>query len=254
MYKLPAELDASLEKLARLVKADSRIGKSVPDLVKLFVGLQERLAKSPLGILVTDPVDGRKVEVSFGPYGLQFLLIRDLGDTSDIPVLPKLLYQIERGETELLQRYLQKRYSQMRTMNAMSVMMRAASGATAKRWKTIVRQMKTSVFGASRLVVPREMAEAIGAPDLGNKFREPVKSTVRALFVSGTLDAHTPPEQAERVKKGFSNSTHLIIENAGHEDLMTNRDVQQAVVRFFKGQLLKDARIKAPPIRFAPVK
>ncbi|HJZ80103.1 MAG TPA: alpha/beta hydrolase [Pyrinomonadaceae bacterium] len=43
-------------------------------------------------------------------------------------------------------------------------------------------------------------------------------SDVPALFISGTLDARTPISNAEEYRKGFPNSTHIVIENAVHSD------------------------------------
>ena len=72
--------------------------------------------------------------------------------------------------------------------------------------------------------------------------------------MSGTLDGNTPPEQAEAVRKGFPNSVHLIVENGGHEDLLPMPEVRARIVRFLKGEMLKDERLVKPPMRFVPLK
>lgn len=77
-------------------------------------------------------------------------------------------------------------------------------------------------------------------------------STVPALFVSGTLDANTPPFQAEEVRWGFPESTHLIVENGGHETL-PGEEVQAVVVEFFKGADVRGRAVSFAPPRFLSI-
>ena len=114
----------------------------------------------------------------------------------------------------------------------------------------IEREAETSPFGLARVIPPPEVSAVLGTPDLGDAFRAPVRSQVRALFVSGTLDGNTPPEQAEAVRAGFPNSAHVIVENGGHEDLLPLDEVRALVVRFLRGEKLPDARLTKPAPRF----
>jgi pimeloyl-ACP methyl ester carboxylesterase len=189
-----------------------------------------------------------------GRFGLQLVVLRDLGDVSDIPVIPRLLADLERGDARVLEWFVQKRFDQMQTLSAMALVARAASGATRARWELIESQAGQSRFGRARLLVPPRIGAILGAPDLGDAFRAPVQSDVRALFVSGTLDANTPPEQAEAVRKGFPNSAHVIVENGGHEDLLDHAAVKRLVLRFLRGETVTDARVAAPPVRFVPIR
>jgi pimeloyl-ACP methyl ester carboxylesterase len=253
MHKLPAELDAHWRMLGALVAADETLGQEIPDLEALLRRTLAKLAQEPLEVEVIDPVSRERVPVLFGPAGLQLLVLRDMGDTADIPVLPRLIHEIERGETRTLRWFVQKRYDQMRSMNAMALVMRGASGATEERWALVEAQAKESLFGKLRVWPPREVNAVLGTPDLGDGFRSPVRSDVPALFLSGTLDGNTPPEQAERVRAGFSRATHVIVENAGHEDLFGNPEVQHLIVRFLAGEQLEDARLRVTPLRFVPL-
>jgi pimeloyl-ACP methyl ester carboxylesterase len=252
MHKLPSELDAHWRMLSGLVARDERIGKAIPDLDGLLRRTLAKLAAEPLTVTVPDPDAGGTRELLFGPAGLQLVLLRDMGDTQDLPVLPRLLHEVERGETGTLRWFLEKRLAQMRSVGVMTLVMRGASGATRERWERIEREAATSPFGKARVMPPPEVSAVLGTPDLGDAFRAPVKSSVRALFVSGTLDGNTPPAQAELVRAGFSRSAHLIVENAGHEDLLPDPEVRAAIVRFLGGEL-RDARLVRPPLRFAPL-
>ena len=65
--------------------------------------------------------------------------------------------------------------------------------------------------------------------------REPLFSPVPTLFVSGTMDANTPPFNAEELMWGFPNGRHVMVVNAFHETLVSPA-VQQWVVDFFGGK------------------
>jgi pimeloyl-ACP methyl ester carboxylesterase len=252
MHKLPSELDAHWRKLARLVAADPALGKDIPDLFALLEKTLAALAEEPLAVNVIDPLTRAKVEVPFGPAGLRLLMLRDFSDTSDIPVLPRLVWEVSRRETKLLRWFVQKRYEQAYGTSLMALVMRGASGASSARWARLVAEAKTSPFGLARVIPPREVDRVLGTPDLGDAFRAPVKSPVRALFLSGTLDGNTPPEQAEAVRAGFPSSAHVIVENAGHEDVLPDLDVRAAIVRFLAGET-KDLRLAHEPLLFVPL-
>src|SRR6185436_20896198 len=81
-----------------------------------------------------------------------------------------------------------------------------------------------------------DVGEVFGNPDLGDEFRSPIRTRVPTLFISGTLDNSTPPFQADEVRRYFKQSTHLVVENAGHESMLVNPQVQQAIVDYFSGR------------------
>ena len=253
MHKLPAELDAHWKKLAALVAADPVLGKSIPDLEGLLRGTLAKLRAEPLRVTITDRATGGPLEIAVGPAGLQLLLVRDMGDVDDIPVLPRLVHEVERRETRTLRWFVQKRYDQMRGVSLMTLSMRGASGATKERWERIEREAPASLFGKVRVMPPPEVSRALATPDLGDPFRASVKSPVRALFLSGTLDGNTPPEQAEAVRTGFPNSAHVIVENGGHEDLLPMPEIRTRIARFLAGDKLADERLKKPALRFVPL-
>ncbi len=253
MYALPAELDDRFARLSALVAADPSIGGQIPDLIALFNRVRARLRDAPARVAVSHPQTKAPVDILVGEAGIRFIILRDMGDVSDIPVLPRLLFDIDRGDTRLLGWFVQKRYEQMRTVPTLTWVMRGASSATAERWAMIERQAPASLFGKARCWPPRELFPILGIPDLGDEFRAPVRSDVPALFISGALDANTPPEQAEAVRTGFSNSGHLIVENGGHEDLTLHEPVRSAMMSFLRTGKAKSERVRALSLRFVPL-
>ena len=81
----------------------------------------------------------------------------------------------------------------------------------------------------------------------------PIISDVRTLFLSGELDLNTPPFQAEEVKWGFNNATHLIIKNAGHEQIISNDNIKKSIIRFLDGKDVGDVAAYHKKLRFVPL-
>jgi pimeloyl-ACP methyl ester carboxylesterase len=92
--------------------------------------------------------------------------------------------------------------------------------------------------------------EAVGSPDLGDRFRSPIRTNVPTLFFSGSLDNNTPPFQADEVRSTFRTSTHLIVENAGHESMVVAPQVQQTMVDYLRGGDVSKTKVALPPLKF----
>jgi pimeloyl-ACP methyl ester carboxylesterase len=135
-------------------------------------------------------------------------------------------------------------------------MMDCASGITAARREQIQREAKGTLLEDIFNFPFPEVCQAWKATDLGDTFRSPVRADVPVLFISGTLDARTPISNAEEYRKGFPNSTHIIIENAVHSDplFLSSPKIKEGMMEFLKGQPVSVTRIAAPPIKFMPLK
>ena len=69
-----------------------------------------------------------KREILAGKFGLNYILKRDMGDTNDIPILPRLLYDIDNGDYKLLKLFAQKRYRELIAVPITTISMDLASG------------------------------------------------------------------------------------------------------------------------------
>lgn len=251
--KLPSTLDTQVRKLSRLASADPAIGRQVPDLYGLLERVLAKLEQEPVRVPVVGP-DGEKIEVAVGADGLRLILAWDLGDGHDIPVLPALLYTLDRGDPSLLGWFVRKRLPALGgAMPAMHFAMEGASGASAERRRRIEREASTAILAD---VVDRlypAVADALGIAAADDALRAPIVSDVETLFLSGTLDSNTPPFQAEEVRWGFTASTHLEVENAGHEDMLGEPEITEVLVDFFSGGSVAARRLSLPPPVFLSV-
>ena len=197
--KLPFTSDKSIQNLARVVAKDPAFGEKLPDMVGTLKRILARFEKEPVTVTVRNWTTGQPVEIKIGKFGLQILIRMDLGDTNDLPVFPAWFYTMEKGDYSILKRFAEKRYNQFgRGVSIMSLMMDTSSGATKARRAQIEREAKTALLG--KMVNLFDASKALGYPDLGDKYRSPIKTRVPTLFFSGTYDNNTPPFQAEECR------------------------------------------------------
>lgn len=249
--KLPSTSDASLRRLADLAAKAPELQGRVPDLFATLKRVLERLDKEPVTLRVNDQRGNQPVEIKISGFGLRFLIMRDLGDSNDLPIFPAWFATMEKGDYAILKRFAERRYNQYgQGLNLMTVVMDASSGATKARRAQIESEAKTALLGDIVNFPFPEIGGVLGNPDLGDAYRAPLRTMTPTLFISGALDNNTPPFQADEVRRLFRPSAHLIIENAGHESLLTEPRVQQVMVDYLRGQDVSRVQIALPPLKF----
>ena len=249
-YKLPSNIQKHLEDLAAVVKADPQIGKEIPDFLSLMKSVFDRLDAQPQTVEITDPQTKLKVKVIVNKFVMQYIVANNIG-TTDTAKFPALFYRASKGDfTNPAQVWLNE--SRSGIGSAMSYMMDCASGQTAARREQIAREVKGTLLQDIFNFPFPEVCTAWNAPDLGDEFRAPLKSDVPVLFISGTLDARTPISNAEEYRKGFSNSTHMIIEGAVHSDplFLSSPKIKEGMMEFLRGQPVTETKIQGAPLKF----
>lgn len=252
--KLPSTSDESIKRLSQIVAKDSDIGSKMPDLAGTLKRVLDRLEKEPVTVTITDQRKRQPVDIKIGKIGLQFLIMRDLGDTNDLPIFPAWFYTMDKGDYSILKRFAERRYNQFGGgLSVMTLIMDSSSGASKARKAQIEKEAKTALLGDIVNFPISEMGDVFGNPDLGNEYRSPIKTDVPTLFISGVLDNNTQPFQADEVRKTFKTSTHIIIENAGHESMLVDTQVQKMMVDYFRGQDVSKVKVNLPPLKFQPI-
>ncbi|HVS32761.1 MAG TPA: alpha/beta fold hydrolase [Thermoanaerobaculia bacterium] len=252
-WKLPSTYDTHIARLARMAAADPAVAKDVPDFEALLRRVVAKLSAEPVTVRVRDARTKSDIELPVGATALRRFLLQDFGDTSDLPHFPAMIHQLDRGETALFSWFVEKRWNGLGRGSAMYFAMDCASGVSPARRARIDQEARHSVMGNEMNAGYSDLCPQLGIADLGEEFRQPVVTGVPALFISGALDANTPPFQAEELRWGFTSSTHLVVENAGHEQTLPEPAVQKAIVDFLKGTDVRGRTIALPPVKFVPV-
>lgn len=243
MRKLPFMLDTQLAKLSLLAGQD---------MTAMTRRLLAKLEREPVMVTIRDNAQKKDIRIPIGPDALRGFLVADIGDGNDFPVFPALLATIEQGDTSILEWFAEKRYNQTAGsgVNLMMYGMRCSAGATAERDREIELEAKTSIFGNTVNYPYPDVCTALPVPDHGDAYRGAFISNAHVLFVSGTLDAHTPPYQSEEARWGMPNARHLIVQNAGHEDMEPSEDVQAVIADYFAGKDVSTRHVTLPSPRF----
>lgn len=249
-YKLPAPIEAVVERVERAIQSDPRASRIAPDFVGSMRALVQELDREPATVPVEDPKTGETVSVVVGGQDLRQAFYEALGEREDIE--GELIAQgvpILRGDLTALGRFALQRRREIR-MLVMTLSMDCASGASEGRRSLIREQAPTTLLGNSNLWL--EVACPLWpVDDLGDDFRSPLRADVPVLFISGSLDVKTPPENAEEILAGFPNGRHLLIEGGSHDDdlFLSSPRIAEAMLSFLHGGE-PPRRIELPPLRF----
>ncbi len=250
--KLPSTYKKQLEQITEMVKRHPNTKFDVPNFTRLLQMAVTNLDRLPL--IAAHPVGGEVRLFKIGGFGLMWLLRFDIGDSSDLPMFPRIVHAAWNGNVEPLMPMFRKRFAQMSSgFPAVSFVMHEASGVEPDRLAQIKREGEGFFFAPVVNMGTEVLDRQFGTQALGSEFRQPVRTSVPTLFVSGTLDSNTPPNQAEEVRKGFSRSWHLVLRNAGHEDCLWNPDAIKAVAAFLITGRSESRTINLPEIEFLPV-
>ena len=253
--KLPSTTEFHLQQLSDLVAADPNFSDTLPNLRGTVGKLLRQLRKEPVTVTVSG--ESGPVDVSISEFDLAWSLANILGEAFELFELPASIQRLDNGDwSELGAMALENRRGDV--YSAMSLMMDYASGATTSRLKRIRREAKDRsnlLSDAVNMPYPGSWEHCPEA-DLGDTFRGPLRCDVPVLFVSGTLDARTPPLNVEEILDGFSAGVHVIVENVGHEGLeMLSPEYREVLAAFLRGEAVESQTIamQALPFReFSP--
>lgn len=233
-YKLPERVDVVLHRVAAAIEADPDAREVIPDFVASYRAMLERLQREPATVELVHPMSGEKTAIVIGPEDLRRAAYSTLGEREDIEELIERAASVLDGDlTALGMAAVGGRMESRRS--AMALSMDCASGISPERRALVKEQAPSSLLGNRSLSLwaacPHWPVE-----DLGEEFRSAVESDLPVLFISGSLDVKTPPENAEEVLPGFPNGRHLVIEGGSHDDdLLLSPGLPEAMLSFLRG-------------------
>ncbi len=253
-FNYPRYLEAHIDKLAAMIEADPSVNQVVPDFRQLVVRVMTKLAKNPAIVSVKNPVTGKKMDLKIGAFGFGLLLRLDIDDYNDIPVLPRLLHNIDRGDYTMLAWFAQKRLPFSLAIPGGGINQQLASGASPARWSQIELEAEASMFG-NVVNFPFSSAKDHWVPNhLSFDPSAPLTTAIPTLFITGDLDCRTPIEQVEETMNGFENAVHVTVENAGHEQAHWDAEAADEIIpSFLKGEKINQTSIHYGDIEFIKV-
>jgi pimeloyl-ACP methyl ester carboxylesterase len=247
---LPSTADLQLRKISALVATDPAY-KDSRDLTETVKELIRRLDTNPMTFDVTDVTNKQQIKVRVGKTALQSAIEAEISDGRALSGLPAWIYALAQGDGQWFQHKVESMYRAAASASMLGLVLGCERGWSEERLQRVRREARGAIIGTDGSPLPQACAMLKLPP--GDAHTAAVFSTVRTLFVTGTLDAAAPPFQAEEVRFGFPNSSHLVVKNATH-DVLVIPAVQTAIADFLKGGHVGGAGIAAAIPAFAPVR
>ena len=249
--KPPKQQQELLERIATLAREDRGVGPKVPDLMATIERVLDRLEKQPAEARLVDPRRGEMQRVVAGAWDLKFATAQMLRGPESFAGLPDLYWRLDQGD-DLALALMKVSNSRLPVGRAMSGVMDCASSASKARLERIEREARTTLLGDVINLPLLDVCPAWGVRPLDDEFRSDLETDVPTLFISGTLDGRTPPENAEEVRAGFSHSVHLVIDGAGHSDplFLSSPEILDVMLAFLHDRPIPTTSIRLDPPRF----
>ncbi|WP_339932225.1 alpha/beta fold hydrolase [uncultured Brevundimonas sp.] len=242
--KRPARLDAYLDRVDGLLDADPAARAAVPNLPALMRRVHARLEAEPAPL--TLPVQGQSLDLQIGGFAIQMLAGGLIANPPTLAMLPGLYLALEAGQVAMLAPFL-ARMGGVIEISGMPEAMDLASGISPARLRLVEQEAQTAVLGDALNFPMPHLLGAVPDVDLGEAFRAPMSIDTPALLVQGTLDGRTPLEEQAEVADQFRHKSTVVVENAGHNVFEAHPEVQDLLVRFFRGEAVADTRLSLPP-------
>jgi pimeloyl-ACP methyl ester carboxylesterase len=253
----PMDHDAVLSRAAQLLSEDAA-SSVYPDLVASTAETIAMLRSEPVEVTIPSPESGEPMEFVFDELAYRRQMVTRLGIRGELAILPRFNHALLSGEDQAwLRSELQNRLRGLLWMRKGPLAMRSA----AQHYATVCAAANPAprddvppdrLLGHTFHPALPEACDAWQVPNLGDAFREPPRSSVPVLMFSAELDTKTPLEQAERLLPFLSNVRHVVLANAGHDDLLqVNKSVRARMHAFFEGEVVSTAPIILEPIQFS---
>ena len=245
-YKLPHNAQKQIGEIVRLSKENALLQKLIPDIPQTLSALSDRLKKQPVKVELQNLATRENFNVVLGDFDLRLMTADSIGHEERIRKFPSMLVFMSRGDFSRLGRWAVE-YRQDE-ISAMQAAMDCASGVSPERWKRILEEEPETTLGRDLDFPFPEVCDAWGVPTLDDSFRSPLASEVPTLFISGTLDVRTPLSNAEEIRKGFPNSTLVVVQGAAHSDhlFIASPQIGKVMLEFMKGLPVSIQRIEVP--------
>jgi pimeloyl-ACP methyl ester carboxylesterase len=253
----PMDHDAVLGRAAEILREDEA-SDVYPDLVASTAEVIARLRRHPIRVSIPDPGNDQIMEFVYDELAYRRQMVTRLGIRDELAKLPRFNHALLAGtDQEWLQSELGIRLRGLLWMRKGPLAMRSA----AQHYATVCaaanpapREQVPSdcVLGHTFHPALPEACDAWQVPNLGDDFREPPRSDVPVLMFSADLDTKTPVQQAQRLLPYLSDARHVVLMNAGHDDLLeVTEKVRARLDAFFAGEPVSAAPIVLDPIQFS---
>jgi pimeloyl-ACP methyl ester carboxylesterase len=247
--KRPIYVTNFLNNIDAAVKQQPEAVKLFPDLPRLMKEVLDQLEKQPVIATIKDR-KGKTVEVGIGKTDVQLITgYFLLKNPSNIKSLPYMFHEMKKGNFQEMAQMAYKIKSFASMVDGMPFLMDGMTGVTEEMMIKVELESKECLLGRMHNFPFPDVTYGLELPDLGDDYREDVKSKAKGLFISGTMDGRTFIEDAKRIVGKFPKVTHVIVENGGHDIFEQSPKIQELIVSYLRKENVSTS-ISLEPILF----
>ena len=214
------DAEAALGRILARCAADPACGKAFGDTAALYRDLRSRLQAEPKAVTLADPRTGAPRPLQFTADHLSAVLRLSSYASAQASLLPLALHEaaVKDNFTPLGGLFLM---STDGLRDAIAIGMHntvvCSEDLPFVRDTDIDRKrLEATYFGTAFLDSLRSICAVWPRGPVDADFRQPLRSPVPVLLLSGSDDPVTPPANAVAAMAGLKNSRHLVLEGEGH--------------------------------------
>jgi pimeloyl-ACP methyl ester carboxylesterase len=238
-----ADIQYALDKMFTDCAASVRCNKAYPDLRNVFNKLIERFDKEPVPVKIQDPYSGFVFNVLVDGVDMLSAVVAGMHTSELVPVIPKAIYDIEKGDYTFLSFALGVSGGSYHTMSLgtyFSAMCHEQVYATDPQQMeaeltapAVIKKFSlASIFGKTERVF--QLCDSWGALPHTSEDSTPVTANIPTLVISGEYDPTTPVTTGETVDRDLPDDYFYVIPGMGHGATVGNGCADDIVMSFLK--------------------
>ncbi|HYU54464.1 MAG TPA: alpha/beta fold hydrolase [Gemmatimonadaceae bacterium] len=241
----PADQERVVRTLDARNRRRAKAGEPPPDLLGSIRKVLGALEAAPQVVRVPNR-SGGTTDVALGKFDAQLIVSASLGDRRVMTALIPALSAAAKGDYTVLAQF-KMQGARTGITSPFEALFDCQSGAPQARKRMVDREANTALLGLATLDFPGSCTGWM-TRELDASYREPVRSRVPVLFVSGTLDGRTPVRNAAMAAESLPNAFQLVVDGASHGDdlFISSPEILENVRAFLAGGRPKRSRIELP--------
>ncbi len=233
--EVPQTQDRAFTQLFESCANDPDCQGDYPNLEERFFNLVAELNETPARVPMTDPETGNTYNAVVNGDAVVDLTFQFLYQTDFIPILPKMIAEMEDGNFSIPGNILPVVIFDRTFSLGMYQSVICAEDADFRPSDVRTEGVRPELIANSDLEtqVFLDTCQAWNVPDLGPAVDQPVNSNIPTLLFSGNFDPITPPRFGEEVARGLSNGYHFVFPTNGHGAVVPGSQCSNQLVQNF---------------------
>lgn len=211
-------VEHALNRLFDDCAADEKCKTAFPDLRKDWATVVANVSKGPVTFDGLNAFTRQKQQITMTREGFAELVRLVLYVPNVMSIMPLMIHQMSQGDYSQFAYYA---YQVQHGVDAgiargMQLSVLCAEDMPFLKESDIESAMGGTFYGGNRARLYLKACEQWPRGDMPAKFRQPIKSNIPVLMLSGELDPVTPPDLATPLLRWLPNGRQIIMHNATH--------------------------------------